>query len=406
MGGHPVEGGMTQRRVHRVVVLGAGYAGLPAAKRLARRVFPDEVEVTLVSAGPEFVERPRLHQIATGQRVARHSLAELVAGTGVRLEVATVTGIDLRRRRVILGDTHELGYDTLIYALGSNIDVNAVPGVAEHALSLSSTQAADAMGSVLRQIASQGGRVVVCGGGLTGIETAGELAESFPSLEVELVSRNAPGSWLSRKARAYLSNAFEDLRVQVRSGVTVTEVTAGALRTDAEPIAFDACIWAGGFAVPDLARASGLAVNAEGRAVVDTTLRSVSHPDVYVIGDAAAAPGAWGEELSMGCRTGGFAGPQVADILAVRLTGNEPKPFRYRYFHECISVGRRRGVVQFLAADETPRERVLRGWRALRYKNATLRSAQLMFRHPGPYLRRRRRHVSLPVAQPGLSVAA
>ena len=80
--------------------------------------------------------------------------------------------------------------------------------------------------------------------------------------------------------------------------------------------------------MPDLARASGLAVNAGGRAVVDTTLRSVSHPDVYVIGDAAAAPGAWGEQLAMGCRSGGFTGPQVADIVAARLAGREPKPFR------------------------------------------------------------------------------
>ncbi len=401
---------MTLQKVHRVVVLGAGYAGLPAAERLARQVFPDEVEVTLVSAGPDFVERPRLHQIATGQRVVRRSLVGLLAGTGVRLEVATVTGLDLGRRRVILGDARELGYDTLIYALGSNIDTAAVPGVASYALSLSSIQAAAGMGSVLRQIATgqtvAGGRVVVCGGGLTGIESAGELAESFPSLEVELVSREVPGVWLSEKARAYLGRAFDDLGVHVRAGVSVSEVTADALTTGAGPVTFDACVWAGGFAVSELARASGLEVNDHGRALVDPTLRSVSHPDVYVVGDAAAAAGAWGEELAMGCRTGGFTGPMVADIVAARLAGNNPKPFRYRYFHECISIGRRRGVVQFLAADETPKDRILTGRPAIRYKNATLRSAQWMFRHPGPYVRRRRRHVSPRVVAPGLFVAA
>jgi NADH dehydrogenase len=397
---------MTAQTVHRVVVLGAGYAGLPAAKRLARRVYPGEVEVTLVSAGPDFVERPRLHQIATGQKVATRPLDRLLAGTGVRLEIATVTGVDLRRRRVTLGDTGELGYDTLIYALGSNIDVHSVPGVANNALSLSSLQAADGMGSVLRQIADEGGRVVVCGGGLTGIETAGELAESFPSLEVELVSRGAPGSWLSEKARAHVSQVFDDLGVHVRPGISVTEVSDGGLTTDAGPIRFDACVWAGGFSMPRLARESGLRVNDDGRVLVDPTLRSLSHPDVYVIGDAAAVPGSWGKELSMGCRTGGFTGPQVADILAARLAGSEPKAFRYRYFHECISLGRRRGVVQFLSADETPKDRILTGRAAIHYKNATLRSAQLMFRYPGPYLHRRRRHVSPAIVQPGLSVAA
>jgi NADH:ubiquinone reductase (H+-translocating) len=401
---------MTLQKVHRVVVLGAGYAGLPAAKRLAARAFPDEVSVTLVTADADFVERPRLHQLATGQEVARRPLAGLLAGSGVRLEVAAVTGLDLRRRRVTLGGTREKGrelaYDTLVYALGSNIDTGAVSGTARNALSLSGLQEADAMGSVLRQIADEGGRVVVCGGGLTGIETAGELAESFPSLEVELISRTAPGSWLSGKARAYLDRAFDDLGVQVRPGISVTEVAEHALTTDAGPIAFDACVWAGGFAVPDLARGSGLAVNDRGRALVDPTLRSISHPEVYVIGDAAAASGTWGAELAMGCRTGGFTGPQVADIVAARLAGSEPKAFRYRYFHECISIGRRRGVVQFLAADQTPKERVLTGRPAIHYKNATLGSAQWMFRHPGPYVRRRRRHVSLSIMQPGLSVAA
>ncbi len=396
---------MTLRNIHRVVVLGAGYAGLPAAKRLARRVFPDEVEVTLVSAGPDFVERPRLHQLAAGQPVARRPLAGFLTGSAVRLEVATVTGIDPRRRRVALGESGELGYDTLIYALGSTIDVNAVPGVAEHALSLSGAQAADAMGSVLRRIADGGGRVVVCGGGLTGIETAGEIAESFPSLEVEIVSRAAPGAWLSDKARVYLRQAFDDLGVRVRPGVRVTEVTEGGLTTDAGPVAFDACIWAGGFGVPGLARSGGLAVNDSGRALADSTLRSLSHPEVYVIGDAAAVAGAWGDQLAMGCRSGGFTGPQVADIVAARLSGIEPKPFRFRYFHECISIGRRRGVVQFLAADETPKDRVLTGRAAIRYKNMTLRGAQLMFRHPGPYLRRRR-HVVPPVARPGSPAVA
>ncbi|HEX4016899.1 MAG TPA: FAD-dependent oxidoreductase [Frankiaceae bacterium] len=395
-----------QQKPHRVVVLGAGYAGLPAAKRLAREVFADEVEVTLVSAGPEFVERPRLHQIATGQRVMRHPLAGLLAGTPVRLRIGTVAGLDLDRRRVRFDDGATLAFDTLVYALGSNIDVASVPGVAGNALSLSGLRAAGAMGSVLRQIAGEGGRVVVCGGGLTGIETAGELAESFPSLEVELLSRGAPGAWLSEKARAYLGRAFDDLEVRVRPGVSVFEVGSSALTTDAGPVAFDACVWAGGFAVPDLARTSGLSVNAGGRALVDPTLRSVSHPDVYVIGDAAAASGAWGDELAMGCRTGGFSGPQVADILAARLSGREPKAFRYRYFHECISIGRRRGLVQFLAADETPKDRILVGWRAIRYKNATLRSAQWMFRHPGPYLGRRRRHIGHSAPAPGLSVAA
>lgn len=86
------------RDIHEVLVLGAGYAGLPAAKRLARQVRPDEVRVTLVTLSDEFVERPRLHQIAAGRPVPRLRLRDVLAGTGVRLTTARVTELGVRGR--------------------------------------------------------------------------------------------------------------------------------------------------------------------------------------------------------------------------------------------------------------------------------------------------------------------
>jgi NADH dehydrogenase FAD-containing subunit len=159
---------------------------------------------------------------------------------------------------------------------------------------------------------------------------------------------------------------------------------------DGRRVPFDLCVWAGGFTVPTLARKAGLAVNQADRALVDATFRSVTRPDVYVIGDAAAIAGAWGGQLAMGCRTGGFTGPKAADIIAARLTGRDPKPFAYRYIHECISLGRRHGLVQFLNRDETPKDQILTGRAAIMYKNATLNGAKLLFRHSGPMLGRRR----------------
>jgi NADH dehydrogenase len=101
---------------------------------------------------------------------------------------------------------------------------------------------------------------------------------------------------------------------------------------------------------------------AEDRIRVGRDLRSFSHPDVYVVGDAAAASGAWGDQLAMGCRTGGFTGPHAADEVVVsRLTGRDVGPFRFRYIHERISLGRKHGFVQFLRADEMPKEQILTG---------------------------------------------
>lgn len=377
-----------------VLVVGAGYAGLVAAKRLARQVRGDEVSVTLVTAFPEFVERPRLHQLATGQRIKPAPLAGFLTGTGVRLVIGSVTAIDLAERTVTVvrdADTQVMAYDTLVYALGSNIDVGRVPGVARHAYSLVGTDAAARVRRQLHELADRGGRVVVCGGGLTGIETATEVAEYSPRLDVTLVSGTEPGRWLSQEALGYLRWAFCELGVKVRTGARVREVHADKLELDDGcRVPFDLCLWAGGFWVPALARESGLAVNSEDRALVDGMLESVSHPGVYVVGDAAAVAGSWGSELAMGCRSGGFTGPKAADVIAARLVGRDPRPFRFRYFHECISLGRRHGLVQFLEADESPKPHILTGRKAIAYKNATLNGAKLLFRYPGPILPRRR----------------
>ncbi len=384
---------------HQVLVLGAGYAGLPAAQRLARQVYADEVSVRLVSASSSFVERPRLHQVAAGQDVTAIPLDDYLARSSVDLVTGGVQGIDLTARTVALETTcgsTVLEYDTLVYALGSNIDTRTVPGSGEHALALTGWTAAHEVRRRVAEVVRDRGRLVVCGGGLTGLEVAAEFAESHPALDVQLVSRATPGGWLSDQGRRYLDRVLDDLGVDVVSGRSVARVdAAGLVLDDGTALPADVAIWAGGFAVPSLAGSSGLAVDSAGRAVVDPTLRSVSHPDVYVIGDAAAVPGAWGDALAMGCRTGGLTGPRVADVLAARLGGRSARDFRYRYVHECISLGRRRGLVQFLHADETPAKRVLTGRLALHYKNATLNGARLLFRWPGPYLARRR-HLTAP----------
>ncbi|MFD6908317.1 FAD-dependent oxidoreductase, partial [Streptomyces sp. NPDC060077] len=115
---------------HRIIVLGAGYTGASAAGRLARRLRREDVTITLVNAEPDFVERVRNHELAAGRQLRHRPLAGMLAGTGVELRLARVTGIDVDRRTVALRDTDangggdaggdaELEYDTLVYALGS-----------------------------------------------------------------------------------------------------------------------------------------------------------------------------------------------------------------------------------------------------------------------------------------------
>lgn len=372
---------------HRVVVLGAGYAGLPAAKRLARQVYPDEVSVTLVNASPVFLERPRLHQLATGQKLREVPISS-VLGSQVRLRVGRVVELNPDFKRVRLADGSALDYDTLIYGLGSRTAMSRIPGLAENAFGFTDADSAFRLRDRIRGAR----RLVVCGGGLTGIETAAEFAEAFPALEVELVTSGRPGGWLSAKGQRYLDKSLAQLGVGVRTDARIAAVKPDrVILADGATIPFSVCIWAGGFGVPELAAESGLAVDDRGRITTDETLRSISHPDIYAIGDAAAVPGPWGDAIAMGCRSGGFTGPQVADIVATRLAGGQPRPFHFRYFHECISLGRKRALIQFLHRDESPKNVVLTGRLGMRYKNVVLDSAITLFRWPGPYLHRRRR---------------
>ncbi|MFI6519953.1 NAD(P)/FAD-dependent oxidoreductase [Spirillospora sp. NPDC050679] len=361
---------------HRIVVLGAGYAGTAAATRLIKKA-GDGVGLTVVNAAPGFAERPRLHQAATGQALKPLPLAGLFASA--TLVVGRADAIDLDARRVRVGE-RAIGYDTLVYALGSTVDTGAVPGIAEHAHTVADPAAAARLHEALAALPA-GAETVVLGGGLCGIELATEIAERRPDLAVRLVGRGEPGGHLSPRGRRHLGRAFDRLGVRVRSGAEVVKISEGALAVaDGPEIPFDLCVWAGGFTVPALAAEAGLAVDAQGRVLVDPTLRSTSHPEVHSVGDAAAVVGPRGEPLAYGCRTGGFTGLYAADAVLARCAGRAPEPFRFRYFHECVSLGRRDAVIQFLRADESPHRYALTGRAAVLYKELVLDSAKWMFR--------------------------
>lgn len=135
---------------HKVLVLGAGYAGTAAAIQLAARTKGrDDVEVTLVNAHETFTERLRLHLTATGQQVAELSIPELLDGTGARFVRGWVTALDPDTRTVRVDDDRVLHYDTLVYALGGVADTVTVPGVEEHAQALNSPEDAEVLAARL-----------------------------------------------------------------------------------------------------------------------------------------------------------------------------------------------------------------------------------------------------------------
>lgn len=368
---------------HHIVVLGAGYAGLGAAKRAARLLRRTDARVTLVNDGDRFVQRIRLHELVAGRRLPELPLRDLLAGTGVAFVRARVTSIDPEGRTVRLdGPPHAIGYDTLVCALGSETDVDGVPGVAEHA----GTVAVESAASRLRERVGRlvrGDAVAVVGGGLTGMETAAELAYARPDLRVRLVTAGGVGDRLSGRARRYLRSAFARLGVTLQEETPVAGVKEGRLLVgDGAELPFDLLVWAAGFRVPEPVRAAGFAVDERGRMVVDGMLRSVSHPDVYAAGDAAAAPAPGGVPTRMSCQAGIPMGLRAAAVIADTVRGREPRPFRLRYVWQSVSLGRGDGVVQFTRADDGPRDLVLTGRAAALMKEAVSRGTVQVMRHP------------------------
>jgi NADH dehydrogenase len=381
---------------HRIVVLGAGYGGAIAAGRIAKQLHRDDVEITMINGDPDFVERVRMHQVATGQTLKHRPLRKVYAGSGVQVRQAWVNAVDADRKTVSLSTesgAEILGYDTLVYALGSTFTDQGVPGVAEYAHNVAGKPAALRLRDRLNEV-RPGSTVMVVGGGLTGIEAATEIAESHPALNIAIASLGAVGGWLNEKAQRHLRDVFDRLGITVHENTDITRVEAdGVVTASQDKIAAQVTVWTSGFTVHPIAAASTLTVSDTGRIVVDDTMRSVSHPDVYAIGDAAFAKGVGGEPLRMSCAAAVPMSWQAADALAARLTGREVSTTPIGYSNQCISLGRRDGIIQRVTPEDQPTSNVRTGRFAAFVKEIICAGAAWSIYHPTMLKPSRRRRI-------------
>jgi len=352
----------------RILVLGAGVAGLLFTLRLTGKVACESVQITLVDESDTFTVRPRLHELATNQHVFKRSFPQILRKTQVQFLQGRVTSLDPSQHRVTVQDQqqqHELTYDYLVYALGSMTDRQSVPGVAQYAYSLqaSGPLSAAALRETLPEIGARGGKVIVCGGGPTGIETAAQVASVYPQIKVSLVTQGPLALFWNKSVAGAIRRRLVSLGVEIVDQSTVRAVRAQNVVLDqGRELACDLCIWAAGFVVQPLAREAGLAVNERDQVLIDPFLRSVSHPQIYAIGDAASPvenPGV--SHVRMSAFTASIMGAHGADCLSAMLVGKMPKPLSFAYLAQAIALGRGHAIFFTLSPDDRPRPPYITG---------------------------------------------
>jgi NADH dehydrogenase FAD-containing subunit len=333
-------------RPYDVVVLGAGYAGLMAALRLSQRRLG--LRVALVNADEAFVERIRLQEAMVAPvkpRIA--SLSAYLAGTPVEFIRARVTGLDPDGRRVRIeaeGGPRELEFSQAIYALGSHVDTEPVPGVAEHAYRLDpgeGPRSAATLRTALTAGADRPLQVLAIGGGALSIEAAGEVKSVWPGMQVTLVSGTRAGDFAGEKVEAVLRHDLARLGVQLLDHERIDEVRATEVITGSgRRLPYDICIWAGGMRAAPIAKAAGLTVDPHDRILVGPDMRSVSHPHIIAAGDSAAPLAPTGAPYRLAALTAAVSGVYAGEQAAAGRSGRRPPPFSFSTFAQAVAVGR------------------------------------------------------------------
>ncbi|KAK7995521.1 hypothetical protein PG990_014294 [Apiospora arundinis] len=298
----------------RIIVVGAGFAGMMsalAAQRLIKMTQqePTEViEVTVIAPDEKLVVRPRLYE----ENVADMSapLGDLFKVTGIRFLQGSVETIDVETQQVASVDAagmrSTLSYDRLVLAAGSDVVLpSAVPGLSQHSFTVDHLHSAVRLEEHLKKLpsvpATTSGRntVVVCGGGYTGLELAAELPgrlANIPGLEsndmrVVVIERaDVVGPDLSASMRPLILQTLERLGVEVKLGTAVTSIDASGVTTSAdERIETITPIWTAGTVATPLTQQVPGAKDRFGRLMVDTDLRCPESRAIFAAGDTACA---------------------------------------------------------------------------------------------------------------------
>jgi NADH dehydrogenase len=369
--------------------LGAGFGGIGAAKQLKK----SDVDVVLVDGHDYHTFQPLLYQVATGlleQPAVGHPIRDLFdKQDNVRVHQDRVTEIDLEAREVRFGELEPERYDNLVLALGAEVNFFGVDGAAEHAFPLYTLpDAVRLKDHVLErweaadrnpQLVADGAlNVVVVGGGPTGVETAGAMAElyngvfrkDYPDVAPEqariVLVEASPEIFgmFKENIRVYTEEALSKRGVEVRTGEVVESVSPEKVTLKSGTVlSAHTLVWGAGLQGNALVSSLGLELERGNRIAVDGELRLPSHPEVFVVGDIAAITDPKTDQVlpqlgSVALQSGEHAG----ETIARDVEGKETEPFKYRDKGTMATIGRGAAVVQMLGGKTMKGKKAQLAW--------------------------------------------
>ncbi len=363
----------TSEDKRHVVIVGGGFAGLGCAQALADR---DDVRVTLIDRNNYHQFQPLLYQVATSLLAPSdiaNSLREVFAGAdNVDVKLADISGIDTATRTVTATDGGQWTGDALVLAAGSQPNFFHTPGAAENAFPLYSLDDATRLRSRILGLLEHVDRnpdliklgalnFVIVGGGPTGVEVAGALAD--------MIAMTAPAEYrdfdvsaahvilidygdallraFSDEAHGYVAKVLTERHVQLRLGTGVKELGTGhALLSDGSVIPTRCVIWGGGIMAAPVAADGGLAQGKGGRVDVQSDLTLAECPGVYVVGDVANIPGPDGQTLPQLGSVAQQSGKCAAENILADFDGKPRTPFAYRDKGIMAMIGRGAAIAE------------------------------------------------------------
>jgi NADH:ubiquinone reductase (H+-translocating) len=349
-----------------IVIIGAGYGGITAALRLARLFRPmRQYSVHLIDKNPFHTLKTQLHEAAVHKREATIDIGRIIRRQHITFHLGSVGLIDLRAKTIFI-DRQPLSYEFLVVALGSQANFHNIKGLEEHALTLQSASDAEKIYRHVSMMCAKAAsepdpdlrkemlRFVVGGGGLSGIELAGELV-GFISQSVRdfRLSESEPEVIVVEAADDILPASTQELRDQVRRkliekgvrllpGTKVTEVSWGRVSLSTGEILHAATlVWTGGIRITDLAKESGFSIGQSGRIVVNEFLQSTAEPSVYAIGDNALAVNPKTRNpVPAAAQFALQQGRLVAENIHAQVLGSPLRRYEPKVWGEVVSLGR------------------------------------------------------------------